>query len=161
MTAPIRDNPAPRETASHDELLRLLRDQRGLYDQLSQLSGRQRGLISGDQPELLLGILQDRQRLVAGLARINEELAPFRRDWNAIYNALPDDVRGETADLLNQVNELLRGIIRNDEEDGRLLAARKQAVSQTLSALSDGRAANKAYARQSQSAATPKRDQHG
>ncbi len=161
MTAAPGPNLTPGGPSAETELLPLLRAQRDLYDQLSRLSGRQRGLISGDQPERLLGVLQDRQRLVTGLARINEQLAPFRRDWNAIYNALPDGIRSEAAELLGQVNELLAGILRNDEEDGRLLAARKQAVSRTLGALSDGRAANTAYARQAQPAATPKRDQHG
>jgi hypothetical protein len=127
-------------------LIELLTEQRDLYRQLRELSGRQRALISGDRPELLLNILRDRQTRVAALARLNEQLAPYRRNWNETYEALPPDTRASAAALLAEINDLLKLILRSDQEDGALLSARKSAVAASLQELSGGRRINQAYA---------------
>jgi hypothetical protein len=131
-----------------NRLIHLLKQQRELYLQLRDLSDRQRALIASDSPDLLLSILRDRQTLVAALVRLNEQLAPYRRDWEAVQATLSDDVRQQAAQLLEEINDLLRNILRVDQEDGALLSARKQAVAQSLSDVSGGRTANAAYARQ-------------
>jgi hypothetical protein len=131
-----------------NRLIHLLKQQRELYLQLRDLSDRQRALIASDSPDLLLSILRDRQTLVAALVRLNEQLAPYRRDWEAVQATLSDDVRQQAAQLLEEINDLLRNILRVDQEDGALLSARKQAVAQSLSEVSGGRTANAAYARQ-------------
>lgn len=131
-----------------NRLIHLLGQQRELYLQLRDLSDRQRALIASDSPDLLLSILRDRQTLVAALVRLNEQLTPYRRDWEAVQATLSDDVRQQAAQLLEEINDLLRNILRVDQEDGALLSARKQAVAQSLSEVSGGRTANAAYARQ-------------
>jgi flagellar biosynthesis/type III secretory pathway chaperone len=124
-----------------NRLIHLLGQQRELYLRLHDLSDRQRALIASDSPDLLLSILRDRQTLVAALVRLNEELAPYRRDW-------------EAGQLLEEINDLLRNILRVDQEDGALLSARKQAVAQSLSEVTGGRTANAAYARQGRARGT-------
>lgn len=130
-------------------LLQLLTEQRDHYRALRALSERQRSLISGDRPEMLLNILQDRQKLVTSLVAINEQLAPFRRDWDAFLAGLSPETRSTAGALLEEVNELLAVILKADEEDGRMLKARQQNVAQSLSRLSGNRAAHAAYTRQS------------
>lgn len=131
-----------------DRLIRLLGEQCELYRQLRALSQRQRGLIDGDRPELLLNILQDRQRLVTELAKVNEALSVYRKNWDEIYARLPQPVRDRAAEMLDEINALLAQILKSDEEDSRMLSARRQHVAQSLAALTGGRAANAAYARQ-------------
>lgn len=133
------------------QLIRLLTEQRDSYRALRALGDRQRTLISGDRPELLLNILQDRQKLVAALAAINQRLAPFRRDWDACHAGLPPDLRATAGALLAEVDDLLTVILEADEQDGRMLKARQQAVSQSLSRMSGNRAAHAAYTRQATS----------
>ncbi len=139
----IDANPAP----DAERLTALLSQQRDLYRALRELSTRQRGLIAGDRPELLLNILRDRQTLVASLARLNEELAPFRRNWDERYAALPAGPRGTISGLLDEINQLLRGILKSDEEDSQLLSTRKHATAREIQSLSGSRSANSAYAR--------------
>lgn len=127
-------------------LVELLRQQRDLYRQLQSLSQRQRALISGDRPELLLNILQDRQALISSLAKVNEQLSPYRRDWQNIYQSLPDGLRATVSQLLEEINGMLRLILRADQEDQALLSARKQVVAESLGTVSGGQAANSAYA---------------
>jgi hypothetical protein len=137
-------------------LIHLLEQQHELYRKLRELSEKQRGLISGDRPERLLSILRERQDLVAGLARLNEQLGPFRRNWDTLYGMLPEPDRARASGLLQEINALLRVILRTDQEDGALLSVRKQAVAAEIANLSGGRTANAAYGRYAGPANGPK-----
>lgn len=130
-----------------ESLIGLLTEQRDLYRKLQELSDRQRDLIAGDRPEQLLSILRDRQTLVTALARVNEQLAPYRRNWQSIYETLPERDKRNASELLEQINGMLQVILRTDQEDQALLSARKQAVARSLNDVNGGRAANAAYAR--------------
>jgi hypothetical protein len=127
-------------------LIKLLREQRDFYQRLQELSDRQRSLISGDRPELLLNILRDRQILVESLARINQKLSPYRRNWQEIYETLPEEARQSASSLLEEINGMLQLILKADQEDQALLSARKQAVARSIGEVSGGQAANTAYA---------------
>ncbi len=134
-----------RRWVNPDRLLRLLESQRNCYRRLRELSLLQRSLISGDRPELLLNVLGDRQRIVNELAGLNEQLAPFRQDWEGVYESLPAEVRVRAGELLDEINGLLRVILQNDQEDSALLAARKESVRGALAQLDGGRHAQSAY----------------
>ena len=135
-------------------LIDLLGQQRDLYQRLRELSEQQRTLITGDKPEMLLNILRERQVLVSALARLNEQLAPFRRNWEGMYSGLPSDLRDQANTLLREINGLLRVILRTDQEDSALLSARKQVVGQQIGQLSGAQSANTAYARRSAAGGT-------
>ncbi len=140
---------------SPTHLVRLLTEQRDVYNQLESLSHRQRTMISGDRPEALLNILSERQKLVQQLAQLNNQLAPFRRDWDALFDQLPDPVRAQVGELLDQINAMLRSILRSDQEDSALLSARKQSVAQSLERFSGGAAAHNAYSRGNSAGSSP------
>jgi hypothetical protein len=134
------------EQIAPEKLIKLLKEQRDLYRRLQELSERQRTLITGDRPELLLNILRDRQTLVTALAKVNEQLSPYRRNWQSIHATLPEVTRHTTSELLEEINGMLQVILKTDQEDQALLSARKQAVARSLSDVSGGRVANAAYA---------------
>lgn len=138
-----------------ERLLTLLTRQRDLYRKLRELSELQRSTISGDRPERLLNILRDRQGLVTSLAQLNDEMGPFRRHWDATYDALPEKHRDHASGLLQEINGLLRVILRTDQEDSALLSARKQAVAGNIADLSGGQVANSAYAKQTGATSKP------
>jgi hypothetical protein len=131
--------------------IRLLSRQRDLYRSLQMLAGRQRHLIAGDRPEGLLEILQQRHRLIRALSQLNMRLAPIREDWPAAIQGWPDPAKRLAGDLLSETREIMQAVMTTDEQDGRLLAARQQAVAEQVRAIPDARAANRAYAQQSQS----------
>lgn len=135
-----------REQVAPDGLIKLLKEQRDLYRGLQELSERQRTLIAGDRPELLLNILRDRQTLVTALAKVNQQLSPYRRNWQSIHETLPEVTRHTASELLEEINGMLQVILKTDQEDQALLSARKQAVARSLSDVSGGRVANAAYA---------------
>ncbi len=129
-------------------LIDLLTQQRDLYRSLRQLGEKQRSMISGDRPELLLNILRDRQDLVTSLARLNHELGPYRRNWDTMYSALPEQQREQASAILHEINGLLRVILQTDQEDGALLSVRQRAIEADIAGVSGGQVANSAYARQ-------------
>ncbi len=135
------------------ELLVLLAKQRDLYRSLRELSEKQRSMISSNRPEQLINILRDRQGLVTSLARLNEEMGPFRREWDTSYSSLPEGHRQQASELLQEINGLLRVILQTDQEDSAMLSARKQVVAKEMATLSGGQIANTAYARQAGSIA--------
>lgn len=137
-----------------EALIGYLTEQRDLYRKLQDLSDRQRDLIAGDRPEQLLNILRDRQMLVTALAKVNEKLGPYRRNWRSIYETLPDDDKRTASALLEEINGKLQVILKTDQEDQALLSARKQAVARSLNDVSGGQNANAAYARNSASNAS-------
>ncbi len=135
------------EAADGDRLVSLLTRQCDLYQKLKALSERQRGLIAGDRPDMLLGILQERQAHVRELTLLNQQLSPFRRDWQATFESLRAQTKQRVSELLATINTLLSAIIETDKQDGALLSARKQMAAAELSGLSGGRLANQSYAR--------------
>ena len=147
--------------ADSERLIKLLSRQRVLYQKLKELSERQRGMISGDRADLLLGILQERQGHVNELVLLNQQLSPFRRDWDQTLASLADDARQVVSKLLAVINTLLSGILATDKEDGALLSARKQMVASELSGLSGGRIANQCYARSMPASGTSSADLTG
>lgn len=130
---------------STTRLVKLLREQRDLYHSLRDLSQRQRSLVAGDRPELLLDLLSSRKRIVTQLAAINDELAPCRRNWPAVYDQLPTETQGQVSELLKDINGTLQTVLRADQEDSSVLSARKAVVERSLNRMDGGQAVNAAY----------------
>lgn len=115
-----------------DELVELLKDQLHLYRRLNQLARRQRDLITHEDPQELLALLGDRQQIVQHLTSLNAKLAPIQSYWKNHHDQLPADIRHEAETVLSEVSTLLRDILSMDEQDSRLLSARR---SQTAGAM--------------------------
>ncbi len=131
-----------------DRLIDLLKQQRECYGELKRLAQNQRQLITDQNPEALLTILAERQRLVDRLASLNKALQPFRQEWSETYTLMNDDRRLTVRRMLDEINTLLGSILVTDAEDSRLLAAGKENIRTQLVTTTTGRMANSAYAAQ-------------
>lgn len=128
------------------QLTELLTQQRDLYRQLREMAKGQASAIETDQPEALLRVLAQRQRLITELNEINAHLEPFRSRWDELRQSLDAAERIRATDLVREVQDLLGEILRQDEADSQTLEhksadARKQAASATV-----GQRVNAAYA---------------
>lgn len=120
-------------TSAHDvpALVELLELQCQLYEQLATLSGRQSGVIADDLDvtgegstggcENLLRLLAQRQGLIDQAAAVHERLAPYRADWDSLWQALSTRDRCRVGPLVSRVEQTLAGIIAQDELDHRRL----------------------------------------
>ncbi len=141
-------------SGSASELIGLLTEQCGLYEQLGVLSEAQRNLITGDQPEKLLAMLGDRQRLLDRVQKLAVKMRPYQKNWAAMRGRAPAAEADEVDRLLEKVKALLAAILEQDKADAQLLAARKSATGQEMSALKAVRTAGAAYAAAAYGAAT-------
>lgn len=131
-----------------ERLRELLTEQCRLHGELSQLSLRQRDAISDDSEQAadtLLRLLGDRQRIVQNVSRLNQELAPFRRDWERTLAALPEARRALITGLVKQLDALLGAILGRDREDQARLETRRQMIRSELDVLSGGSRAQAGY----------------
>ncbi len=138
------------------KLIELLEQQRDCYRRLKDLAERQRRLITDQDPEALLKILGERQKLVDQLTELNQALAPFRQEWANTYTQMQSDRRQHVQEVLDDINMLLGAIMVTDAEDSRLLAAGKERIGSELREAAAGRRANTAYAAQAYQSSGPK-----
>jgi len=124
-----------------EDALALMREQATLYERLDALSANQRSLITADDTGVLLAHLSRRKQVVDALSRIAERLDPVRREWSTIRQRWAPPQREEADRLIADAAARLRRMIERDEEDVRVLSARKHTVSRSLrSAHSAGQA---------------------
>ncbi|MGB2986682.1 MAG: flagellar export chaperone FlgN [Phycisphaerae bacterium] len=117
---------------SPEDVLGLLREQASLYVKLETLAVRQQSLVTAEDAGPLLMLLADRQKLLERLAGLATRLEPVRRRWAAYRERLSNPQRAEADRLWEEVRRRLRRIIESDEQDARVLSARKQSVAKAL-----------------------------
>lgn len=115
-----------------DDVLALLREASSLYAELNSCAERQRSLIVGEDMGPLLVLLAERQKLSAKLIQISNDLTPIRRDWENCRKTFSASALREADHLVSAITQNLRRAIDTDEEDARLLRARKQTVARAL-----------------------------
>lgn len=123
----------------------LLRQEDVVLHRLEKLAMQQREMVASSDLGPLLTLLDDRKRLSAELAEIERALAPMRRNWGDIRLTLAQSEREMADDLLSFAGQRLRRLMEGDEEDGRKLCIRKQAVAHTLQAAGFAKHALSAY----------------
>ena len=132
-------------------VLSLLRKQRGLYADLSNLAQRQRSLIAANNTTGLIALLGDRKKLTDSLVQVGKQITPHRKDWPSALAKLSPELRKEADSVLVDVGIILKKIKELDEKDARVLSTRKAKVAESLKGVQTQRTAVSAYA----SAASP------
>lgn len=128
-----------------EDVLSLLRKQATLYARLESFAGRQRTLVVAEDTGSLLSILSDRQKLSVELGRLAGAFEPIRRRWSDVRARLSPPQQAEAEGLLSDIKLRLRNVIDADEEDARLLSARKQCAANDLRSLQSTQRALHAY----------------
>ncbi len=131
--------------ADAEALISLLRRQVGTYTRLEQLSDQQRGLIAAEDQQRLLALLAERQKLVDELSVLNQGLIPLQKYWRANRETVAPSLRAEADQLVGRAGEILQRILGADEQDARILSARKAQTAKQVTALAQGRQAFEAY----------------
>jgi len=130
-------------------VMALLRRQVDLYRRLEGLSGRQRNLIAAADPQPLLQLLADRQKLTDELSANSGVLEPYRTHWSDVRARFTEDQRQAADALLTEAGERLGRILSADRQDARLLAARKAQTASALGGVQSGRRMLSAYGQSS------------
>lgn len=142
---PVGPGPAS-PVAEARRLADLLTRQRDLYRELAAYSERQQQLIDAGQTEELLAVLTQRQTLVDQLQACNREVAPLRGRMADLAAAGGPEVRATIRARVDEVQQLLEGIIGRDEADRERLETARNRVGQELQRVNRAPAAANAYA---------------
>ncbi len=126
-------------------LTELLTRQRDAYCRLADLAARQRDAIDTDEPEVLLRILADRQACINEVTELDAQLEPFRRRWDDLRGALGPAERLAVSELVDEVQDLLAGILNQDAGDCDLLKQRTDAIRSAAATTAAGQRLNNAY----------------
>jgi len=94
------------------ELLFLLRQQRYLYHQLKILTDRQQQLVGTNSPELLLGLISGRRKLVEKLRELEDKLRPIKANWQKLSGRIGPEHKVQAYKTANQVQEIIGEILR-------------------------------------------------
>jgi hypothetical protein len=116
-------------------LISLLERQRRLYLQLRTLSDQQGPLVAEAEPEPLLGLLSQRQKLIDDLSVVNTDIEPYRQRWDDLWAELAESDRARVGGLVKEVQGLLEAIINQDERDRHVLQNAKTRVAGELRTL--------------------------
>ena len=134
--------PAADETR---HVLALLEQQRDLYRELKSHSEQQDELIATGATERLLSLLAQRQKLVDGLGQVSASIAPYRSRIAALADQADDDIGEQMRGMVEEVRELLEGIIACDEKGKADLAAARDRVGGQIRQAAGAVAAAGAY----------------
>jgi len=126
-------------------LERILAAQRELYLQLADLARRQSQCIATGASEPLMAVLAARSRLLDQLAPLDQQLQPFKGQWQNVLDGLPATERLAVAGLLKSVQQLLADILAQDEVDKEALNRQKTDVGAQISNVVTGTQLNRAY----------------
>lgn len=104
-------------SALHDLLLQ----QAQLYDRLAQLAQQQGPLVDAADPDPLLELLSQRQRIIAELSVLNARMAPTRRDRQALAQVLAGSFGSAIQALMDRIDASRDAVMKQDERDcGRI-----------------------------------------
>lgn len=120
------------EPVSPQAFLALLEQQAELYVKLESLASKQRLLVTREETEALLQLLEDRQKLARKLVAIESELTPIRRNWSSYQRELSESDRAEAQRLFGETVRRLERVMEADGQDARMLEARKQMSARLL-----------------------------
>ncbi len=93
------------------ELLFLLRQQRYLYHQLKILTDRQQQSAGINSPELLLGFISGRRKLVEKLRELEDKLRPIKANWQKLSGRIGPEHKVQAYKTANQVQEIIGEIL--------------------------------------------------
>ena len=128
-----------------EALIVLLEKQAALCRRLEDLTASQRHLIAGEDPQPLLALLAKRKKVVDELGSLNQKLSSLHEWWRQNHQSVDASLRRRVTQLLQVTGEALQGVLRADEQDAGVLAARKAQTAKQMGSLAGCQQAVEAY----------------
>lgn len=132
-------------SGSAPDWFNLLQRQATLYERLGECAARQRGMIESDRVDSLMSLLTERKEITTELTGLSKELAPVQSRWESFCADLGEAERMRAQGLMDRARGSLKELLAQDEEDTRLLRAKKAVTAGSLASLRGGAGAMNAY----------------
>lgn len=114
------------------EVLGLLSRQRELYGKLRNLALTQKELVGRGDPEMLLKVLANRQKIINQLTLVDSQLGPIRQNWKQIAQGFNEVQRCQVNMLVDEVKKSIEDILTRDRDDVEKLTEKKEELAVEL-----------------------------
>jgi len=145
----------PRQEQVFQELYDAYEAEKGLYERLRDLSGRQLELLSNGQQEQAAEVVREKGDLIAEIGAMEERLEPVRQTWEEIRGEQGIQAEKPLADLAGELRGLIETILEQDSESEILLKQLTEEAARQMHQARQGREAAAAYQSQNQPAERP------
>jgi hypothetical protein len=129
-----------------DPVILALEEQLGCYQRLAKLAEAQHEHVKQGQTDALLTVLTRRETVLEELKRLEQVIAPAKRQWTEYVNKLDVTSRVKAEGLLASTRELLERITAADRDDVMVLQHRKHNIGQQIGQTKSARQVNRTYA---------------
>jgi hypothetical protein len=129
-----------------DQTLTTLEEQLDCYKRLAKLANTQHEHVQNSRTEELLLVLTQRQEVIDQLARLEQIVAPVKKDWNDYLGTLPAEDRDLAEKTVAESRRLLEQITSNDKDDAIVLQQRKFKLGREINQATSARQFNRSYA---------------
>lgn len=127
------------------QLLALLGQQKELYVQLESLAAQQSQCVRTGETEKLMSVLSSRSQIIEKIEPLDKQLQPYRANWDATLASMPPQERTSVQSLMAEVQQMLAVILKQDEEDRKLLMEQKEDVNTQINKTVTGVQLHRAY----------------
>jgi len=97
-----------------DGLVKLLEMQQTVYERINDQHDQQRAWLDAGDHESLASSLHGRQKLVDRAIELNEQIAPYRNDWQSFVAALTEAERTMIDGFVRRIAELQEQVMQQD-----------------------------------------------
>jgi len=111
-----------------DQIIEYLRKELVLYESIYKLTVSQKESIRASDTDLLMGILNQKQRYIQKIALIQRSLVSVTGQWSAIKDSTATARRTLIEDLTEKVKTRLYDIILLEKENMSLVQSRKEVL---------------------------------
>ena len=109
-----------------------LRLQQAKYREMVALAGAQRTAFATLDVDGILGLIEQKRKLLADIDGIERELAPLKSDWARVRAGFtPDEARALEA-TLDETKKVLEELVAFEDEGRALLERRRQEKTEAL-----------------------------
>ena len=143
---------------STDPTILALEEQMICYQRLAKLAELQHEHVQQNQTESLLEVLGQRQEALDQAAKLEQTIAPAKRQWSEFVARLTIAGRSRAETLLAETRRLLEQITTADRNDALVLQQRKLAIGRQIKQATAARQINRTYASAAYGDAEPRMD---
>jgi hypothetical protein len=111
-----------------DQIVEYLRKELVIYESIYKLTVRQKESVEGNDTDLLMGILNQKQKYMQKADVVQRDLVAATRQWPSIRERTSQPRRDLIAVLTNKVKAKLNEIIVLEKENMCLVQSRKEAL---------------------------------
>ena len=131
--------------SSGADVLDRLRRQHGKYREMAEIVASQRTVFASLDVDAILGLIERKRAILSEIERLETELAPMKADWANVRASFSPEESREIQATLDGTQQVLRDLVRLEDEGRAMLQTRREATSENLNELMRNRRARGAY----------------